>query len=115
MVMNLRDKFINHSSMQLIIIAEKNSDYTDDAKTIAIDIINDREKNKEIDIIKEATKYWTDYLNANIKSLIIEKKIPKSYFLNDDKMKDILKSAFDDWKEKQNLFGIDVTKYWATF
>ena len=113
--MNLKEKFIKHSSMQLITIAETNSDYTDDAKSIAIDIIRDREKKKEIDIIKEATKYWTDYLNTNFKSLIIEKKIPKSYFLNDDKMKEILKSAFDDWKEKQDLFGIDVTKYWATF
>ena len=113
--MNLREKFIKHSSKQLIIIAETNSDYTDHAKTIAIDIIREREKKKEIDIFKEANKYWEEYLNTNIKSLIIEKKIPKSYFLTDDKMKEILKSAFDDWKEKQDLFGIDVTKYWATF
>tara|TARA_B100001287_G_scaffold260226_1_gene248110 strand:- start:8209 stop:8550 length:342 start_codon:yes stop_codon:yes gene_type:complete len=113
--MNLKEKFTKYSSMQLIIIAETNSDYTDHAKNIAIDIINDREKKDEINIIKEATKYWKDYLNANFKTLIIEKKIPKSYFLNDHKMKEILKLAFEDWKEKQDLFGIDVTKYWAIF
>ena len=114
-VMNLKEKFTKYNSTELITIAETNSDYTDDAKNIAIDIITQREKNGEINIEKAAKEYWHIILKKNLKSLIKNKKIPKSHFLNDHQMKEMIKLAFEDWKDKQDLFGIDITKYWATF
>ena len=114
-VMNLKEKFTKYNSTELITIAETNSDYTDDAKNIAIDIITEREKNGEINIEKAAKEYWHIILRKNLKSLIKNKKIPKSHFLNDYQMKEMIKLAFKDWKDQQDLFGIDITKYWATF
>lgn len=111
--MNLKEKFYNFSSQELITIIEPNSDYTHDAKTIAIDIIKNREKNNKIDVINEASKYWRDFIKSELKSIVLSKTLPKSHFLNDKQMKEILKDAFDEWKEKQALFGIDITKYWA--
>ena len=111
--MNLKEKFYNYSSQELITIIEPNSDYTHDAKTIAIDIIKNREKNNKIDVINEASKYWRDFIKSELKSIVLSKTLPKSHFLNDKQMKEILKDAFDEWKEKQALFGIDITKYWA--
>ena len=114
-VMNLKEKFAKYNSTELITIAETNSDYTDDAKNIAIDIITEREKNGEINIEKATKEYWHIILRKNLKSLIKNKKIPKSHFLNDHQMKEMIKLAFEDWKDQQDLFGIDITKYWATF
>ena len=111
--MNLKEKFNRYSSQELITIIEPNSDYTHNAKTIAIDIIKLRDKNNEIDVINEASKYWQDFIKSELKSIILNKTIPKSHFLNDQQMKELLKNAFDEWKEKQALFGIDITKYWA--
>ena len=110
---NLEEKFNAYSSLELIIIAEPNSDYTHHAKNIAIDIIQLRQKNNEIDVIKEAENYWINYIESNIKSILLNKKIPKSHFLDDLQMKDLLRNAFIKWKEKQELLGLDITKYWA--
>jgi hypothetical protein len=110
---NLKEKFNSYSSLELITIAEPNSDYTHLAKNIAIDIIQLREKNNEIDVIIEAKTYWVSYIESNIKYIILNKRIPKSHFLNDLQMKDLLKNAFTKWKEKQELLGLDMTKYWA--
>ena len=41
------------------------------------------------------------------------KTLPKSLFLNDEEMKTVLKIKFEEWKERQELLGIDITKYWA--
>lgn len=113
--MDLKNKFNGYNIMQLISIAETNSDYTDHAKNIAIDIINSKEENEDINIKKMAAKYWKLYIEENIKSIILNKTLPKSHYLNDNEMREVLKSEFKKWKEKQELFGIDVTKYWATF
>ena len=113
--MDLKSKFNKYNIMQLISIAETNSDYTDHAKNIAIDIINSKEKKEDINIKNVAVEYWKLYIEENIKSIILNKILPKSHFLNDNEMREVLKFEFNKWKEKQELFGIDVTKYWATF
>lgn len=113
--MNLKSRYENLSSNELISIAEPNSDYTHEAKNIAIDIIRFRDENNEINLNKEASIYWSIIISKNIKSIILNKKLPKSHFLDNDQMKELVIDAFNDWKEKQELFGIDVTKYWAVF
>jgi hypothetical protein len=113
--MNLKSKYENLNSYDLISIAEPNSDYTHEAKNIAIDIIRCRDENNEINITVEASSYWAVIISKNIKTIILNKQLPKSHFLDNDQMKDLVKDAFNNWKEKQELFGIDVTKYWAIF
>ena len=109
-MMNLKSKFINYSEYKLISIAEPHSDYTDEAKNIAIDIIMNRQI-KDLD--KYAKEYWIKYVQENIKTILKSKIIPKSHFLKNQEMKKIVKDCFEKWKEEQNLFEIDTTKYWV--
>jgi len=108
--MNLRPKFENYNLKELIIIAESHTDYTIKAKEIALEIIKEK---KMIDCINEAKKYWTKHININIKSILRSKTLPKSHFLNEKEIKLIIIKCFKNWQEKQKLFGIDITKYWA--
>ena len=45
----------------------------------------------------------------------MNKKLPKSQFLDENAIKDLVKEGFNIWKEEQELYGIDTTKYWAVF
>jgi len=108
--MNLKTKFIKFSDYELISIAEPHSDYRDEAKNIAIDIIMERHNE---DFKKYAKKYWLEYIQENIKTILKSKIIPKSHFLENQEMKEIVKDCFEKWKEEQELFGIDTTKYWV--
>ena len=56
-----------------------------------------------------------NYLKENIKSILINKEIPKSQFLNKEEVKTLIKESFLKWKEDQELYEIDTTKYWAVF
>lgn len=110
--MNLKNKFSTYKTDQLIEIAELHSDYTVEAKKIAIQILSE---NKKEDLGKDVEKYWMNYLKENIKSILINKKIPKSQFLNEEEVKTLIKESFLKWKEDQELYEIDTTKYWAVF
>ena len=108
--MKLKTKFNSYSDYELISIAEPLSDYTDEAKNIAIDIIMERHNEN---YKKYANEYWKEYILANIKTILKSRIIPKSHFLDTQEMKIIVKDCFEKWKEEQELFGIDTTKYWV--
>ena len=108
--MKLKTKFTSYSDYELISIAEPHSDYTDEAKNIAIDIIMERHNEN---YKKYANEYWKEYILANIKTILKSRIIRKSHFLDTQEMKIIVKDCFEKWKEEQELFGIDTTKYWV--
>jgi len=108
--MNLKTKFTGFSDYELISIAEPHTDYTDEAKNFAIDIIMERHHK---DYKKYANEYWEEYILKNIKTILKSRIIPKSHFLDNLEMKTIVKDCFEKWKEEQELFGIDTTKYWV--
>ena len=111
--MNLKDKLNQLPIQELIIIAEPHTDYTDDAKTIALDLLNERKWESIPNLKDEIKSYWENYISDNIKQILLNKTLPKSLFLNDEEMKTLLKIKFEEWKERQELLGIDITKYWA--
>tara|TARA_B100001248_G_scaffold103757_1_gene77339 strand:- start:4073 stop:4405 length:333 start_codon:yes stop_codon:yes gene_type:complete len=110
--MNLRNKFLNLSKVELIEIAEIHSDYTIEAKNIANQILKEHHNN---DFLEELKQYWTNHIKENIKTILMNKKLPKSQFLDENAIKDLVKEGFNVWKEEQELYGIDTTKYWAVF
>ena len=112
-IMNLKDKLNQLSIQELIIIAEPHTDYTDEAKTIALDLLNERKWESIPNLKDEIKSYWENYISDNIKQILLNKTLPKSLFLNDEEMKTVLKIKFEEWKERQELLGIDITKYWA--
>ena len=65
------------------------------------------------DYKKYANEYWEEYILKNIKTILKSRIIPKSHFLDNLEMKIIVKNCFEKWKEEQELFGIDTTKYWV--
>ncbi len=112
-IMNLKEKLNQLSIKELIIIAEPHTDYTDEAKTIALDLLNERKWESIPNLKDEIKSYWENYISDNIKKILLNKILPKSLFLNDEEMKTVLKIKFEEWKERQELLGIDITKYWA--
>jgi hypothetical protein len=110
--MNLRNKFLTLSKVELIEIAETHSDYTIEAKNIANQILKEHHNN---DFLEELKQYWTNHIKENIKTILMNKKLPKSQFLDENAIKDLVKEGFNVWKEEQELYGIDTTKYWAVF
>ena len=112
-IMNLKDKLNQLPIQELIIIAEPHTDYTDEAKTIALDLLNERKWENIPNLKDEIKSYWENYISDNIKQILLNKTLPKSLFLNDEEMKTVLKIKFEEWKERQELLGIDITKYWA--
>ena len=61
-------------SKDLIEVAEPHSDYTHEAKTIAIDIIKE---NNAFNFKKEAQLFWEEKIKKDIKSVLNSKEIPK--------------------------------------
>ena len=98
---------------ELIEICESDTEsYTAQAKEAAHTIIELMDP--EISELKEAAfDYWNNKINSNIKSLIMKGQIPKSSYLNNDEITELMRSAFEKWRSKQELLGIDTTKYWA--
>jgi len=112
-VMTLKEKLNKLSVIELVIIAEPHTDYTDEAKTYALDLLNEKNWENSPNVCEEIKKYWSNYISEHIKSILLEKNIPKSLFLSEVDIKEIVKVKFEEWKERQELLGIDITKYWA--
>ena len=112
-VMNLKEKLNKLSIIELVIIAEPHTDYTDEAKTYALDLLNKKNWENSQYVFDEIKKYWSNYISEHLKSILLEKNIPKSLFLSEVDIKEIVKVKFEEWKERQELLGIDITKYWA--
>ena len=111
--MTLKEKLNKLSIIELVIIAEPHSDYTDEAKTHALDLLKEKNWENDPDIFDEIKEYWSGFISEQIKSILLEKKMPKSLFLSELEIKEIVKMKFEEWKERQELLGIDITKYWG--
>jgi hypothetical protein len=111
--MTLKEKLNKLSIIELVIIADTHSDYTDEAKTHALDLLKEKNWENDPDIFDEIKEYWSGFISEQIKSILLEKKMPKSLFLSELEIKEIVKMKFEEWKERQELLGIDITKYWA--
>ena len=112
-VMTLKEKLNKLSIIELVIIAEPQTDYTDEAKTHALDLLKEKKWENSPRIFDEIKEYWSSYVTKQIKFILLDKKIPKSLFLSEVDIKEIVKIKFEEWKERQELLGIDITKYWA--
>ena len=108
--MNLKEKLLKYQAKDLIEVAEPHSDYTNEAKTIAIDLIKE---NNAFNFKNEAKLFWEEKIKKDIKSVLNSKEIPKSHFIDEAEMRLIIKACFENWKEEQELFGVDTTKYWV--
>ena len=109
--MSLIERYSNHSLKELIIILESGDDYTEDAKDAIRSILVTKKPTDE-EVNEIAFKYWEDKIDDNIKAILMKNEKPESQILSEADMKSILIAAFDKYRETQQLFEIDTTKYW---
>jgi len=108
---SLIKRYTNHSLKQLVIILESGDDYTEEAKD-AIRTILEFKNPSDDEVSEIAFEYWTQKINDNIKSILLNNEKPVSQIISESEMKSILISAFEKYSETQQLFEIDTTKYW---
>jgi hypothetical protein len=109
--MKLLTTFSKKTNQELVIILESGDDYTKSAKDATLTIIELREIDTE-ELKKHAFSYWENRISDNIKSLMLVKEKPKSYFLTDEEITSLFKKGYENWKENLKTFEIDTTKYW---
>jgi len=109
--MSLFKTYSNRSISQLVAIVESGDDYTNEARQVASTILELKEIDKET-LKQEASLFWEQKLQENIKQLILNNKKPKSTILSSEEIAVLFRTAFENWKEKQKTFEIDTTKYW---
>ena len=109
--MSLIKRYNNHTVKELIIILDSGDDYTEEAKE-AIRTILEFKNPSDRDVSEIAFEYWEQKINDNIKSILLNNKKPVSQIISEDEMKGILVAAFEKYRETQQLFEIDTTKYW---
>ena len=106
-------KFSHLKLHELIEICDSCTDYySKKAKEAAFTIIELKEPDHE-DLKQAAILYWNNRIEKEIKNLLKQNHIPTSSFLNKEDIKEIMKTAFKEWKAKQELMGVDTSKYWA--
>ncbi len=98
--MNLRNKFLTLSKVELIEIAEIHSDYTIEAKNIANQILKEHHKD---DFLEELKQYWINHIKENIKTILMNKKLPKSQFLDENAIKDLVKEDLMFGRKSKNF------------
>ncbi len=108
----LRPLFEKHSNAHLIEIIELEDAYTDEAKHMAQQLLNERhvlpssQKSMAVD-------FWREKIKDEFRTLIKQKPAFSSNFLEEEEFKALYQEAYEYHKERQELFEIDLTKYWA--
>ena len=62
-----------------------------------------------------AQSFWQNYTKTHFKTIIAYRIPLKSAFLQQETLHNHLRDAYDYHRERQELFEIDLTKYWAVF
>lgn len=57
--------------------------------------------------------YWKDYIRKNLKSILYTDAMLKSEFLEEQTLINCVKAEVENWKARQELFGIDMKAYWG--
>ncbi len=108
----LRTIFEKHSNAHLIEIIELEDAYTEEAKQVALELLNERH------VLPSSQKtmamdFWREKIKDEFRTLIKKKPEFSSAYLNDEEFKVLFEEAYDYHMERQELFEIDITKYWA--
>lgn len=106
----LKEKYKKLSLVELIKIVES-EDYTETATKVAKELLEESTTLPE-SIHQIAYDLWSEEIKNNFKHYLYSQEIPKSHFLSDKELKEIMTTVFNEWKDRQELLSIDTTKYW---
>ena len=113
--MELRDELIiryrNHSNEELVRIIDL-ADYTEEAKSVAKSVLEERNVLPAA-MHKLAYELWESYCQDHFRDIITKQYKIQSRYLTDDDVKKIIQDTYEYHNERQELFEIDLTKYWG--
>lgn len=104
--------FSGYSNAKLIEIIELPDAYTEEAVKIAQGCLNDRKLHPS-SCHNLAKDFWKAYIIKHFKTILHKKLQLQSNYLKQDEMKEIYQEALEYYNERQELFEIDLTKYWG--
>lgn len=108
---NLQTLFSTKSNETLIAIIESGEDYTQMAKDVAMQLIENRKLLPQ-SVKTIATQIWQDKISKSLRFYLKQAEPTESNFLSPDELKGLFKAAFETYTERQELLSIDTTKYW---
>ena len=111
-IMNLLPFYKTYSNEKLIRIIDMPDGYTEEAKRVALTVLESR---KLIESAKHelARMAWEDYCQTHFKQIVNDSVRLKSQFLKEDEINQIMNDAYNFHKDRQELFEIDLSKYWG--
>lgn len=108
----LKELFSDYSNAKLIEIIELPDAYTEEAIETAQACLKSRNLLPS-SCQNLSREFWKPYIIKHFK-LILNKKLQlKSNYLDQDEMKALYQEALTYYNERQELFEIDLTKYWG--
>ena len=110
--MELEDQYKAFSNDQLLRIIELPEAYTSKAQKTAKLILESRIILKS-SLIEMSKDLWLNYCKENFKQIIGDSIKLNSHFLDKSELKQIMDRAYEYHKERQELFEIDLKKYWG--
>ena len=108
----LYERYLNYSQAELIAIIETPDAYTTEAREAAEKVLEDMHvlPNSTHQIAEE---HWRQYIRKHFKHIVSHKIKLMSKYLNSDEIKKLIEEAHEYHMERQELFEIDLTKYWG--
>lgn len=110
-MVELREQYLLKSNAELVRIIDL-EDYTPEAKMVARNVL---EENKVLPsaLHKIAMEEWLEYCKHHFRTIVSDTIKLKSEFLNQKDFEILMQEAYEYHKERQELFEIDLTKYWG--
>jgi hypothetical protein len=101
------------SDYELVAIIEMGEDaYTTDALMIANEELMSRK------LLHEAVQafsktYWQEHIRKNLKSILFNDTKLTSQFVEEQILIELVKAEVESFRERQELFGLDMQAYWG--
>lgn len=108
----LKERFSSLTNKELVEVIELPQAYTEEAILIAKNVLLER-RVLESSIKELSHQFWRAYINKHFKTILSKKMRFTSPYTSEDDMKALFDEALENFKERKELFEIDITKYWG--
>lgn len=111
--MTLKERYASQSIEQLVLIIESPVDYTEEARSVAKEVLSERHVEREA-IVSASRKVLKgrilDYLE-NFDVINDKLELPKSALQNEEEVKLLFRTVFTEWKNEREDMIPDSWKY----
>ena len=108
---DLTKRYQSLSNEELVTIVDSKG-HTPEARETAFQVLQ-KQNVLPVSLHKIAEENWTNYCRENFRTIIKNGEKLESRFLSNEEIRTIIQDTYDYFKERQELFEIDLTKYWG--